>query len=266
MRFETRSMGISGPTGDFSPRPPTANFAPFLRQDQTTFTKGLADRQRCGRICRTSMRAGVAMNSWRVIELLGVLAEESRYGIVAMLVQAGEDGLPQNRLLSRTGLAHPRLKRHLAKLVKAGVVRRNHRRKGVFWKVDERQLGDLVATMTARLHPQIQAPGRVVEIEAPKAFRTLASKLAKVAPRARRAEPRLAKPTNRRLPSRLTEAIARDAGNDVATADPQPVLQVSAPAPRLALPAPEPAGKTAPAKTRRSRPVRLSDALADVSG
>ena len=97
------------------------------------------------------------MNTWRVVELLGVLAEESRYGIVAMLVQAGEDGLPQNRLLSRTGLSHPRLKRHLAKLVKAGVVRRNHRRKGVFWKIDERQLGDLVATMTAKLQPQIKA-------------------------------------------------------------------------------------------------------------
>lgn len=206
------------------------------------------------------------MNSWRMVELLGVLAEESRYGIVAMLVQAGEDGLPQNRLLSRTGLSHPRLKRHLAKLVKAGVVRRNHRCKGVVWKVDERQLGDLVATMTVKLQPQIKAPDRVIAIESPRAFRTLASKLATVAPRARRAEPRLAKPANRRLPSRLTEAIARETGNDVATPDPQPLVQISAPATRLALPAPEPVSKTAPAKTRRRHPVRLSDAIADVSG
>ncbi len=206
------------------------------------------------------------MNSWRVIELLGVLAEESRYGIVAMLVQAGEDGLPQNRLLSRTGLTHPRLKRHLAKLVKAGVVRRNHRRKGVFWKVDEHRLGDLVATMNAKLQPQIKAQHRVIAIEAPKAFRTLASKLAKVAPRAQRAESRLAKCSNRRLPSRLTEAIARATGNEVATPDPQAPAQISAPAARLALPAPEPVKEAAPAQARRRHPVRLSDAIAEVSG
>lgn len=205
------------------------------------------------------------MNTWRIIELLGVLAEESRYSIVAMLVQAGEDGLPQNRLLSRTGLAETRLKRHLAKLVKAGVVRRNHRRKGVVWKVDERQIGDLVATMSAKLQPQLAAPRKTIEIESPKAFRTLASKLASVAPREQRAKPRLGRPAQRRLPSRLTDALAQAAMP--AGPVPEPIAPALGVAPaRLALPAPEPVAKPASGQPKRRHPVRLSDAIADASG
>lgn len=205
------------------------------------------------------------MNAWRVVELLGVLAEETRYAIVAMLVQAGEDGLPQNRVLSKSGLPLPRLKRHLAKLVQAGLVRRNHRRKGVVWKIDERQLGDLMATMAAKLAPQIDPPERVIEIEAPKAFRTLASKLAAVSPRERRSMPRSKTLAHRRLPSRLTEAIAKEAGTDRLNPDMAPPAPVAAPPARLALPPPEPVKTPAPSPAKRRHPVRLSDAIAESS-
>jgi hypothetical protein len=213
------------------------------------------------------------MNAWRVVELLGILAEESRYGIVAMLVQAGEDGLPQGRLLARSGLALPRLKRHLAKLVKAGLIRRNHRRKGVVWKVDARQLGDLVQSLTLKLQPQqLEKPGAVFEIEAPKRFRSLASKLNCVSPAEargvgakRRALAAPAVPVERRLPVRLTEAIALESPDGIAAAgtEPEPA-RPSAPVAQGT----NPATAVRPVGHGRMRrhPIRLSEAIGDLSG
>jgi DNA-binding transcriptional ArsR family regulator len=217
------------------------------------------------------------MNAWRVVELLGVIAEESRYGIVAMLVQAGEDGLLQNRVLSRSGLPLPRLKRHLAKLVKVGLVRRNHRRKGVVWKIDERQIGELVETLTIKLQPlQLKNPGQVIAIEATKSFRSLTSKLASLAQcqtRATRAKRRRpighTVPAERRLPARLIEAIERETRDDCVSrsigSTPEPGPEPAATS-QSALPAPGHLTPNGSPVRRRRHPVRLSDAIADLSG
>ena len=221
------------------------------------------------------------MNAWRIVELLAVLGEETRYGLIAMLVQAGEEGLPQNRLHSRSGLTLPRLRRHLAKLVKAGLVRRNHRKKGVVWKIDERQLGEFVDTMTLRLKPQLaKRNGHTVVIETPKGFRTLASKLADVLPKGE-AVPRAKRsatgkslatsPVRRRLPARLTEAInqstgAEAAGPPVDAARSEPALPPASSPRREApvLPAPETPAAVERSENKRKLPVRLSDAIAGV--
>lgn len=181
------------------------------------------------------------MNSWRVVEVLSVLAEDSRYRLLVMLVQAGENGLPQGRLASRCGISEARLKRHLAKLMQARLIRRNHRRRGVVWKAEARQLTDLVETMTLRLKPQVSAEDpRNVIVDVPGGFRSLASKLASVAPSANGGQqatsmpdttadataPRKAamsknsaavtslrpKTRERRLPARLSEALATRSG------------------------------------------------------
>jgi DNA-binding transcriptional ArsR family regulator len=166
------------------------------------------------------------MNAWRVVEVLNVLAEDSRYRLLAMLVQAGENGLPQGRLATRLGLSEARLRRHLAKLAEARLIRRNHRRRGVVWKAESRQLADLVETLTLRLKPTIEAdasPSAVIDV--PGGFRSLASKLASVTPPAPEPLRKAAfangapattslrhKARKRRLPARLSEALALRTG------------------------------------------------------
>jgi DNA-binding transcriptional ArsR family regulator len=223
------------------------------------------------------------MNAWRVVELLAVLGEETRYGLIAMLVQSGEEGMPQSRLHSRSGLTLPRLKRHVAKLVKVGLVRRNYRKKGVVWKIDERQLGALVDTLSLRLKPQLaKRNGHAVVIETPKGFRTLASKLAAVLPKVE-AEPRdtrsvigrtvMTAPVRPRLPARLTEAIKQSTGTESADSLVEAAWSTTALASASSSrhQAPMPPALAAPAAVERSGvkrklPARLSDAIAGVSG
>lgn len=165
------------------------------------------------------------MNAWRVVEVLGVIADDSRYRVLTMLSQAGENGLTQGRLATRCGISETRLKRHLSKLVEARLIRRNHRRRGIVWKAEARQITDLVATMALRLGPPASPDEPVTAtIDLPQGFRSLASKLASVetagtlsAPESPSADgagddTALAdpppKPRTRRLPARLTEALS----------------------------------------------------------
>ena len=170
------------------------------------------------------------MNAWRIVEVLGVIADDSRYRVLTMLVQAGENGLTQGRLATRCGISEARLKRHLSKLVQARLIRRNHRRRGIVWKAEARQLADLVETMSLRLAPPaLPDEPQSATIDLPAGFRSLASKLATVgtvarlgateAPQADEASAqtsndgatradRRARPRARRMPVRLTEALS----------------------------------------------------------
>lgn len=165
------------------------------------------------------------MNAWRVVEVLSVVADDSRYRVLTMLAQAGENGLTQGRLATRCGLSEARLKRHLTKLVQARLIRRNHRRRGIVWKAEARQLADLLATMSLRLSPPVSpAEPQTAVIDVPAGFRSLASKLARVEtagklgiPDAQTADGTAngapaaisrAKPRKRRLPARLAEALS----------------------------------------------------------
>lgn len=181
--------------------------------------------------CKVALRVpGFGMNAWRVVEVLGVIADDSRYRVLTMLVQAGENGLTQGRLATRCGISEARLKRHLTKLVQARLIRRNHRRRGIVWKAEARQLADLVGTMSLRLSPPVlpDEPQAAV-IDVPAGFRSLASKLATVETAAKlnsRHSPQAAEATaqsrqdtvrlaghrakthQRRLPARLSEALS----------------------------------------------------------
>ncbi|MEZ5924398.1 MAG: winged helix-turn-helix transcriptional regulator [Hyphomicrobiaceae bacterium] len=223
------------------------------------------------------------MNSWRIVELLGVVADESRYGLLVMLVQAGAEGMSQTRLAARSGLEVPRLKRHIAKLAKAGLVRRNFRRKGVTWKIDERQLSGLVDTITLRLKPQARdRDSATVVIAPPQGFRSLAAKLAAVsaAPQTDPV-PASSPPASGRRPRQPEGArrgTARPADGVKSRARPSPapdsedVALEARPAPRLSEASEaSPCGEREPAgaakrPAKRRLPARLTDAIAEVSG
>ncbi len=165
------------------------------------------------------------MNAWRVVEILSVVADDSRYRVLTMLAQAGENGLTQGRLATRCGLSEARLKRHLTKLVQARLIRRNHRRRGIVWKAEARQLADLVATMSLRLAPPLlpDEPQTAV-IDLPPGFHSLASKLATIETAGKLGTPdptpagvsangatstvSRARSRKRRLPARLAEALS----------------------------------------------------------
>ena len=63
------------------------------------------------------------METSRVVDALGALAQETRLRIFRVLLPRGPDGLPAGRIAQRLDLPAPTLSFHLAKLEQAGLVR-----------------------------------------------------------------------------------------------------------------------------------------------
>src|SRR3546814_8899462 len=68
------------------------------------------------------------MDSAAVIGALGALAQEHRLAAFRLLVQAGDEGMPEGAIAEALGVPHSSLYFHLAQLTRAGLIRQERQR------------------------------------------------------------------------------------------------------------------------------------------
>ena len=84
------------------------------------------------------------MNSERIVQALGALAQEHRLALYRLLVQAGAEGLPAGAIAERLGLPNSSLSFHLAQLHRAGLIRQERRHRSLLYSADYGAMNALV--------------------------------------------------------------------------------------------------------------------------
>jgi ArsR family transcriptional regulator len=84
------------------------------------------------------------IDSTAAVAALGALAQEHRFALFRLLVQAGEDGMPAGAIAEALGVPNSSLSFHLAQLSRAGLVRNQRRNRSIFYTADYAAMNALV--------------------------------------------------------------------------------------------------------------------------
>jgi ArsR family transcriptional regulator, arsenate/arsenite/antimonite-responsive transcriptional repressor len=84
------------------------------------------------------------MDSSKVINALGALAQEHRLALFRLLVQAGEPGMPAGAIADALGVPNSSLSFHLTALTKAGLIRQERQSRSLIYSADYAAMNDLV--------------------------------------------------------------------------------------------------------------------------
>jgi DNA-binding transcriptional ArsR family regulator len=88
------------------------------------------------------------MESRRVIEALGALAQETRLGVFRLLVQAGPEGLAAGEIAARLDVPAPTLSFHLRSLAHADLVSSRREGRSLFYSANYGHFEDLLGFLT----------------------------------------------------------------------------------------------------------------------
>lgn len=108
------------------------------------------------------------MDSGKVIEALGALAQEHRLALFRLLVQAGEPGMSAGAIADALGVPNSSLSFHLAQLNRAGLIKQERRSRSLIYTADYAAMNGLVAYLMENCCGQgACAPQAVCITEAP---------------------------------------------------------------------------------------------------
>ena len=99
------------------------------------------------------------MRSMEVVTALAALAQEHRLAIFRLLVQAGAEGMPPAKLVTRLRLPAPTLSFHLAQLKQAGLVRVLRSGRSLIYTANYRSMNALLEFLTENCCGRGQAGG-----------------------------------------------------------------------------------------------------------
>lgn len=88
------------------------------------------------------------MNTTRVIDALGALANEYRLAVYRLLVERGPQGLPAGVIGERIGLVPSSLTFHLQALHRAGLIRQTRSSRQLIYSADYAVMNGLVGYLT----------------------------------------------------------------------------------------------------------------------
>jgi|SRR5687767_4462463 len=88
------------------------------------------------------------METTRVVQALGALAQETRLAIFRLLVEAGPTGLAAGEIAAAVGVAPANLSFHLKELAIAGLVQSRQEGRFVFYSTDYARMNQLLAYLT----------------------------------------------------------------------------------------------------------------------
>jgi len=88
------------------------------------------------------------METKRVVEALGALAQETRLAAYRMLVEAGPAGLPAGEISARLGLPAATASFHLAQLSRAGLLASRAQGRFVIYSADFERMNALLGFLT----------------------------------------------------------------------------------------------------------------------
>ena len=88
------------------------------------------------------------MNTSRVIDALGALANEYRLAVYRLLVEQGPQGLPAGVIGERIGLVPSSLTFHLQALHRAGLIRQTRSSRQLIYSADYAVMNGLVGYLT----------------------------------------------------------------------------------------------------------------------
>ncbi len=116
------------------------------------------------------------MYAWHAAAYLSVLGNERRLKVLALLAGAGRAGVGLEQVVQRTGLSPRSARRHLDRLMAAGLARVGSARTGSTFHAEAEQLEALVGFLGRRLAPRHVAPPPHPKTAKP-AYRSLRAKL-----------------------------------------------------------------------------------------
>lgn len=88
------------------------------------------------------------METMKVIEALGALAQEHRLALFRLLVQAGEAGLAAGAIADRLDIPNSSLSFHLAHLTRAGLIHQRRQSRSLIYTADYATMTELLGYLT----------------------------------------------------------------------------------------------------------------------
>jgi ArsR family transcriptional regulator len=89
------------------------------------------------------------MESGKVVEALGALAQESRLAVFRLLVRQGPGGMPAGEIGQKVGVPATTLSFHLAQLSHAGLVTSRRDGRSIFYAADYARMQELLGFLMA---------------------------------------------------------------------------------------------------------------------